>query len=379
MLEWNAETFFEQIDREKNVILWGTGGMANHTLRLLLKYNIVPKATCDNNKEMWGKQLCIDKYEVPVLSYEEMKKSYDDYAIVLAVSIKNALEIKDQLIKAGEKHKIFHVQNPFKVEECFLKIDESMIGLKKAFNDSLSQKIYLEFLKYKATGNMFELIKKKDGNTFFDDSIIVRKKNHTFVDVGAYTGDTICRFLQFCGGDYDQIIGFEADEGNAEAANCFLKYGVVERAKVINMACWSEKTVLKFHTLSHKNQTNYGSPNLFRGVENDIGQTERAMSDRAGENEVEYDLNVDTLDNMLSGTTPTLIKVNALAADYPILLGAGEIIRKCHPVIVMDYGAKPEYIVSTVQFLKHQCSDYKFFLRVKEIFTDVKTILYAVI
>lgn len=379
MLQKVAEQFFDQIRKEKNIILWGTGAMANHTLQLLLKYYIMPEAVCDNNEDMWGTQFGGGEYKIPVLSYEEVRQRYTDYAVVLAVSIRNAMEIKEQLMEAGEEHAIYHVQNPFKVEECFLRIDESMTALADSFSDDISREIYREFLKYKATGNMFELVKKEDGNTFFDDSIILQKENHTFVDVGAYTGDTICRFLQFSRGNYEQIIGFEADEGNAEAASRFLKYGVVERAKIINMACWSEKTMLKFHTLSNKNQINYCNSNLFRSVENDISQKEKLLSLRAGENETEYDMAVDTLDNMLEGTVPTLMKVNALAADYPILLGARQIIRKYHPIIVMDYGAKPEYIVSSVRFLKEQCPDYKFFLRVKEIFKDIKTILYAVL
>ena len=65
--------------------------------------------------------------------------------------------------------------------------------------DDVSKEIFLLNLQYKITGNMMRLYELTNGSTFFDKDIIGFHTNAVYVDVGAYTGDTVCDFLQYAG------------------------------------------------------------------------------------------------------------------------------------------------------------------------------------
>ncbi|MDR2803521.1 MAG: hypothetical protein LBB22_04445 [Treponema sp.] len=56
---------------------------------------------------------------------------------------------------------------------------------------------------------LFDMI---DGDTFFDKTILPAHDSHIYLDMGAYTGDTLIRFYAFCGGKYKKIIAMEPDK-----------------------------------------------------------------------------------------------------------------------------------------------------------------------
>jgi hypothetical protein len=87
---------------------------------------------------------------------------------------------------------------------------------------------------------------------------------------------------------------------------------------------------------------------------------------------------VSTLDNELENTAPTILKVNALAADMEILKGGEQTIRRHQPVVMLEYGSKLEYILEIPQLLSSYGKNYRLYLRQKNIFGDSKTIFYAI-
>ena len=89
-------------------------------------------------------------------------------------------------------------------------------------------------------------------------------------------------------------------------------------------------------------------------------------------------VNVSTIDFECDRLAPTVIKINALAADLEVIMGSTETIRRFHPTIVMEYGCRPNYILDVPRLLLSLYSGYKLYLRQKEIFGDCKTVLYAI-
>lgn len=351
-------------------------------LPLLKEKGISPVMVCDNDSRLWGGTLRADGIELPIESYETMRERYSDYVIVITTMISAARQIAQQLREKGETNPIFHMSNPFKVEERFLPYEEKYEQYADWFADGKSRELYADFLKYKMTGNAFAIADALSGNTFFDSELLMRDENEVYVDVGAFTGDTICKFLQFSGGQYARIVGIEADTGNAAAAGLFLKYGCVENAEIINKGCWSERTTLKFHTITNNADLNYNSPNFYRGVRADIDRKNDTYSSQKGLTAVDVEMEVDTLDHMVGALHPTLMKINALAADYPILLGAEGILSSDKPALMMEYGTRPGYIADTLEYLKHTVPEYRFYLRVKRISlgeqgADLKVVLYV--
>ena len=142
-------------------------------------------------------------------------------------------------------------------------------NLRDLFEDKKSQIIFEKFLRWKICGDMLSLFPLMDGNdpdTFFDSELISKRDDHIFVDVGAYTGDTIMRFLLFCSGHYDRIIGFEPDSGNYAAARAFIRFCRMPNIEIRNCGLWSHRKELTFYTSDNENKRLYDSPNFFRSI-----------------------------------------------------------------------------------------------------------------
>lgn len=359
--------------RNTNVIFYGTGSMSYRVYQILAKMGIFPVAVVDSNSQKFGR---IWKDELRISSYEEVTRKYDRYVILMTVSINNAISIREGLKSRGEKNPIYHMQCSFKVDDELLAQDDNIFQLADFFEDELSRQIFYDFIFYKMTGDMEGLLKYTDGDSFFDSDIIRRRKDHVYIDVGCYTGDTISRFLMFCDNSYAQITGMEADPGISKSAQRFIELGRLKNASIINKGGWNEHKYMEFQTIKNNESILFDSPNLFKSTSEIMDTT---LIDT--ENDIVYEsvsIECDSLDHLFQDVHPTIIKINALAADLPILQGARKIMKNDGPYIVMDYGTRPSYIHETIEVIKNSNCNYKLYLREKEIFGDYKTILYAV-
>lgn len=374
-------SYFSEIKKYPNVIIYGAGNKARLTLPLLEEKGITPAVVCDKNSDLWGTSL-LKKY--PICSYEHAISLFSDYCIVICATVNTSLQILSELRHKGEKKPIFHCCNLFKIDTCFLTKSFYSSNLEryekvyKIFEDDLSKKVYLEFLNSKITGNLFSLVKLTDGNTFFDPQLLGECcPEDVYVDVGAYTGDTLCRFIAYSGLRYKKAIVFEADGGNFSALTNFVQYGVVPNTELINCALWSEKTEKNFYTLENNSNLHSGYANLFNKFSDLADNASLFMSQKEAAGDMSQKVQTSTLDISLSDESPTILKVNALAADLPILKGSIEIIKRCVPDIILEYGVRPDYILEEVEFLHQLNLGYRFYLRQKNIFGDNKTVLYA--
>ena len=378
----DSEEYFQKIKQYDNIVVYGAGNKARETVKLLEQKGIYPDAVCDGNQALWGKEF-LGKYRVS--RYEEMKKRLSNYCILICTTINTAVQIIEELRAKGETAPMVHVSNLFKVDSCLLNTNEikqdfdRYAAVYDLLEDDLSKTVYVHNLNSKITGNLLPLYELMDGETFFDKKILGQVHPHeVYVDAGAYTGDTLCRFIAYSGGEYEKAIAFEPDESNFQALKNFVKYGVVERTRLVNVGLWSERAKKQFYTVVDNSELYFGSPNLFRKVEdiadNSTMQTCNDQSLNVGAKEVI----TDCLDNLLEDENPTLIKVNALAADLPILQGCEKTLKRCVPDIVMEYGVRPDYLLGEIEFLNRLNLGYRFYMRQKNIFHDSKTVLYAI-
>lgn len=221
-------------------------------------------------------------------------------------------------------------------------------------------------------------MRKCKGGGFFDDKILKRKEYEVFVDVGAYTGDTILQFLEFCRGQYNKIYAFEPDRGNYSSLLKFIKYGKINNIETFNIGGWDCREEKEFFTLSDNDGMNYDSSNFYKNISRAIPNNEIV---RCRENkicEASYIVKVDAIDNVIEDEEITIMKINALAADMPALKGAKNRILQSKPAIIMEYGVRPSYMTEEIVWLDELKVGYRFYMRQKNIFGDCKTILYAI-
>lgn len=367
------ELVFRKLKTDLPLVFWGTGNNAQIISRILYQKGIKPTVYCDNNTNNQGKKI----NDIEVLSYAQIKERYKKYLIVLAVAINNAIVIKQQLIENGEKNEIIHIEKPFKVDEEFLEYSDFLENIDtydKVYNileDSLSKDIFVSNINFRLTGNKMQMLEYVDGDTFFDHNLIPYRDDYAYMDVGAYTGDTVLRFYAFSRGKYEHIYAMEPDKDNFLCMENMIKYGRLENVSLFPYGGWEKEDILIFHTV--KNET-FDSPSFFK-------ETEFTMPSSVGmkkECYTEERVKVDSVDHILDGQAISILKINAMAADFQILKGSAETIRKFHPIIVGEFGTRKENLTDMILYLKHLYSGYKIYLREKLIFGDAKVVYIAI-
>ena len=375
--ENDVRLYLEKLYSIKNIVLFGAGGKGKLAFEFLKLKGIEVLCFCDSNPKLQNKRYC----GVDVFSYEEIKKRYYNYNVFLTVTPDKAILISEKLKKNGEKNKIYHFCIPFKTEKklidmsCFSKNKDSYEKIYDELQDDISKKIFNECLKYRITGDGISLLNEINGSSFFDKDMIVSKSNHIYLDIGAYTGDTLMKFCEFSSGEYKKIIAFEPEKTNFKKLKKFVEYARLKNCELYNVGAWNIKKTLSIKTV---NIDGFENANLFSSAENIVGDSrynyiQRKIIDYA----IEEKIAVNSIDNILEGEKATIIKINAMAADLQIIEGAKETISKYKPVIITEYGSQSEAMIKIPLLLKEIRNDYKLFMRQKMIFGDSKTILYA--
>lgn len=59
---------------------------------------------------------------------------------------------------------------------------------------------------------------------YFADDIFTLNDHESFLDGGAFTGDTVAEFLQHCSGKYNDIYAFEPESENYKKLKCFARH-----------------------------------------------------------------------------------------------------------------------------------------------------------
>lgn len=373
-----ATDYFRKIS-ENGVILFGAGSKARQAIEILHEKKVGIRAVCDNNPNLWGREIYPG---LVIQEFNKVKKECKNCTILFTAAINNTLSIRETI---EETFPCYQFCNPFKVEQCLLEDDikknrESIKEIYECLADKQSREIFILNLNYKLTGNMLPLVDMVSGSNellaYFDEELFENEKRHTFVDIGAYTGDSIMSFLMATRGKYEKIIAYEVDQGNFDSLVRFRDYARVPRVELLNIALWSKCEERTLFTLSNNSNINYDSPNFYTDIDciADNKTLKEAKKEHVEANS--KSVRAQTLDSQLKNIDPTVIKVNAMADDFEILKGGAQLIKRCKPLLICEFGVKKEDLFIMIPWMRKLNPEYKFYLREKKIYKDIKTILY---
>jgi hypothetical protein len=60
-----------------------------------------------------------------------------------------------------------------------------------------------------------------------------------------------------------------------------------------------------------------------------------------------------------------------------IILGGGYTISRYKPILILEYGVKKSDVFYMIKNIRDINKNYKFYMRRKKVFGDIKTVLYA--
>jgi len=308
--------------RRDRIVLFGARKLGRKALAGLRTVGVEPLAFSDNDPRTWGTS--IDG--LAVCPPEEAAKRFGkDAAFVITIwgrgSADTMAQRRQTLEALGCDRVLPFVPLFWKYAGTFLphgaldvphRVIESAADVKRCFEilaDEPSKVGLVEQIRWRVEGDFDALSDPVSDEIYFPEFIDSLQAPETFVDCGAYDGDTVLRFLIRNDHRFAQIFAFEPDPENFRALEeniARLAEDVRERIEISRCAIGEQKVKVSFAATGTVGAS-FGEGNV----------TVQCIS----------------LDEVLRHENPTYIKMDIEGAEPSAIRGAKSLIRDHQPVV----------------------------------------------
>jgi len=332
------------------IVLFGAGRVGRKTLAGLRRVGIEPIAFVDNDARLWN--TFVERVEV--LSPEDAAQRHGDKAtFVITIwrgeATDRVAQREAQLRSLGCRYVVTFQRLFWKHAEVFLphyavdlphKVHQQADDVRRAgrlWSDDASRSEYLAQLRWRLLGEFDDLYRPVRHAMYFPLQLCPLTDHEVFVDCGAYDGDSVRSFLAQPKKSFRRIYSFEPDPVN---------FSKLERE--VSLRPERESITLQRAAVG-----------AFTGTVTFSGDGNEASSVGKG------DMVVDcvALDEALSGTQPTYIKMDIEGAELDALNGARKIIHQYSPVLAICSYHVQDHLWRIPLLIQSINPNYSFFLR----------------
>lgn len=333
-MQQTIEENLMRIQKEKEKFaIWGAGATGQGILSFIRKFSeakLEPEYVIDNNSSLWEtgniispKQFCecmkdIANVFVCVYVADQVVAQLKEYGYQ-----GNIIPASMSVIGGGDRALLYE-ENIEKVEKVY-----------ELFADEQSRDTVAAFMNVGRSGDTsyWDKVNGQSEEKLLDTGVLSYGEKEHFIDVGAFTGDTIEKFIQLCGGNYASILGIEADQKNFSVLQ--EKCDLFKNVNVLNAAVCECNGVK--HFCDGKSESSY----LCEG-----GTTE---------------VKAVKIDDLKEAEDVSMIKISTNGFEMEVLKGAVETIKKKKPKL--SYYCGREELWRIPLFLKSIVPEYKFYVR----------------
>lgn len=324
-----ADSAFDTLNDGRPVILYGAGGLGRQVHQALRATSITPLAFADrapNRNEIDG---------LPLLALTDAVARYGEDA-TFVVTVFNPsypfLEGRAALEAAGCRHVLPWLPLGWKLGDRLLPqyaagrpelVLQAADDVRRAFDlldDDASRDEYLRQLRWRLHGEYEVLVAPLPvEDQYFSADVVRVRPDETFVDCGAYDGDTLAALLQHAGGTLERFVAFEPDPENLRALEerlAGLPDDVASRVEVVAAAVASTAGTVTF-----------GGTGAAAGI-----------ADAGG-----LEVQTVVLDEHLDGPI-TYLKMDIEGAELDGLAGAATTVARDRPVLTLCVYHAPDHL-----------------------------------
>ncbi|MCD8543308.1 MAG: FkbM family methyltransferase [Sulfurospirillum cavolei] len=221
-------------------------------------------------------------------------------------------------------------------------------------NDLISKETFVAFINAKISGNSDELYSLYTPNQYFHSSIIRDFSSiQTYIDCGAYNGDTIRVFIDKVKENYKKIYAFEPSVKAYNELSNYVDENKLNKVSIYNKGVGASSCQLNFNT--------------------DSTGGEKSFLCKEGEDIID----IVTIDDILQDHEVDFIKMDVEGYELDALKGAENTIKKYHPVLAISVYHKPDDLIKIPFYIKNIFPSYKLYLR-NHLHIAQELILYAI-
>lgn len=314
------------------IAVYGTGNGADRVFEEFERFGITVSAVVASDG--FVRSRTFRGFEVKSIS--QLESEINDFVVALAFA-SSLPQVIENIKSLSLRHKVVMPSVPVYESEIFnkdfLKSNLNVIELAySSLADEQSRKVFENIVRFQITGDLnycFNCESEKD--EVFE--ILNLGENESFLDLGAYRGDTIEEFLKYTK-SYDKIVAVEPD------ARTFKKLQIncesLENCITLNNAIWSENCTLTF--------------------DGNKGRGASAQSQGEEKNAICIDYITEKYGEF------SYINIDIEGAENEMLKGAINTL-KSKPKLCMAVYHKSEDIFALVNKIKEINDDYKIYLR----------------
>ena len=318
-------------DTDKKIIIYGMGNGADKIISELERLNIPIHGIMASDDFVRGQTF--HGFTVKKLS------DFPKDIIILTAFGSQRNDVIQHILSLSQEYTLFAPDVPVYGENIFNNYfyEFHKDKIKKVFDilaDDFSRKVLENEIQFKLTGNiryLTEIFTDKD--EIFN--ILNLTENESYLDLGAYRGDTIQEFLHYTNGSYRHITALEPDKKTFKKLKDYTK--TLDNIQLWNMGIWDSDGYVNF--------------------ENSVGRGSSIKS--AGSQK----LAVTKIDTLFQVQKVSYIKIDVEGAELQALKGGMNTLKRNKPKLNLALYHRSEDIF-TLPLLVHDINPgYKLYLR----------------
>lgn len=316
------------------VVIYGTGNGADKILDEFERRGISVSAVTASDDHVRGQTF----RGFSVRSIGDAAKEFSDMILVISFGSQRS-EVISHILSLSEKYTVLCADVPVYGNNIFDRsfFEAHISGFEKLYSvlaDEHSKKVLENIINFKLSGKLNYLTESfSQKQEAFE--LLSLGENESYLDLGAYRGDTIEEFLYFTEGQYKSITALEPDRKTYLKLKAYA--GNFRNVQLFNMGIWSEDMDLFF--------------------ESSLG---RGSSIKEGGAQT---LAVTKIDTLFKRRKVTYIKADVEGAEEQMLLGGKIVIARDKPKLNIALYHRSEDIFKLPLMIHDINPDYKLYIR----------------
>lgn len=239
---------FDVYDNIRNtglpVIIYGMGNGADKITAQLEKRNIPVSGFMASDDFVRGQSF----HGFTVKKLSDHEKLYDDFVIISAFGT-SLPDVMSHIISLSKKHRLYVPDVPVYGDniwdrDYYIQNREDIERAYEIFADSSSKDVFEKIIKFKLSGELEYLLSSFSDKDEVFCNILKLSHNESYLDLGAYRGDTIDELLGYTNGSCEYITALEPDRKTF--AKLKAHTAGMGNIRLYRMGIWSDDMDLPF-------------------------------------------------------------------------------------------------------------------------------------